>query len=97
MPQYGFPDGFTYPNRATQGGQMNAPLDAATLQQMQAAQAQALQAQAMQQQQLSLPQQQQQQSQQLLHHQQQQQQQQTTPQQALHSSQGMPGFSTQGA
>ncbi|UZJ54314.1 hypothetical protein CBS101457_003634 [Exobasidium rhododendri] len=48
MPQYGFPGGY-------QGGQMANPLDAATIQQMQAAQAQAIhaqvQAQAMQQQQ----------------------------------------------
>lgn len=68
MPQYGFPAGFSYPSAASQGGQMSAPLDAATLQQMQVAQAQAIhaqvQAQAMQQQ-ASLPQQQQPQPQQV--------------------------------
>jgi len=85
MPQYGFPGGFTYPSQGSQGGaQMAAPLDAATLQQMQVAQAQALQAQvqaqqAMQEQQQQ--QQQQQQSQPLTYA-----QQQSTPQQSAHIS-----------
>jgi hypothetical protein len=66
MPQYGFPAGFNYQSGAAQGGQLATPLDAATLQQIQAAQAHA-HAQAMQQQQQQqqqVPQQQQQQQQQ---------------------------------
>jgi hypothetical protein len=82
MPQYGFPGGFTYPSQGSQGGaQMAAPLDAATLQQMQVAQAQALQAQVQAQQAMQEQQQQQQQSQPLTYA-----QQQSTPQQSAHIS-----------
>jgi nucleolysin TIA-1/TIAR len=87
MPQYGFPSGFTYPSQGTQAGgqQMTAPLDAATIQQMQVAQAQALQAQVQAQQAMQQQQQQHQQQQSLAFP----QQQQSNPQQSLHlSSQG---------